>query len=137
MLIRPATDADLPAIAAIQAASPEAAQWSVSGYLAYDCAVAETADGVAAFLVCRTVAPGEREILNIAVAPEFRRRGLAGALLENECRMHPGAHFLEVRASNLSGRKLYRAMGFTESGIRQAYYENPPEPGIVMKRDSC
>lgn len=135
--IRPADPADLPAMAAIQDAAPEAAHWPVSDYLACDCSVAEIAGRVAAFLVCRTVAPGEREILNLAVSPEFRRQGMARALLESETGNCNAVHFLEVRASNTAGRNFYRCMGFTEAGVRLSYYDNPRESGIVMKRDSC
>jgi len=134
--IRPATPADLPAIAVIQDAAPDAAHWPVSDYLAYDCSVAETAGRIVGFLVCRSVAPGEREILNLAVSPEFRRRGVARALLQRETGNRNAVHFLEVRASNLTGRNFYRCMGFTEAGVRTSYYDNPPESGIVMKRDS-
>ncbi len=134
--IRPATPADLPAIAEIQDAAPEAAHWPVSDYLAYDCSVAEIAGIVAGFLVCRSVAPGEREILNLAVSPEFRRQGIARVLLESETGNRNAVHFLEVRASNMVGRNFYRCMGFTEAGLRTSYYDNPPESGIVMKRDS-
>lgn len=135
--IRAATEADLPAIAEIQRASPEAAQWAVADYLGYDCVVAEEDAVIAGFLVCRSVAEDEREILNLAVHPRFRRRGIARALLEADCNSNPADSFLEVRASNQTARAFYRVMGFTEEGLRSQYYENPPESGIVMKRRSC
>jgi ribosomal-protein-alanine N-acetyltransferase len=75
--------------------------------------------------------------LDIAVHPEFRRRGIARALMEAERNRNLCDYFLEVRASNLAARALYSLMGFTEEGVRPAYYENPPESGIVMKRRSC
>jgi L-amino acid N-acyltransferase YncA len=53
--IRPATAADLPAIAAIQAISPEAAQWDPAGYLVHDCRVARADGRVVGFLVAREV----------------------------------------------------------------------------------
>ena len=137
IVIRPAAEPDLPAIDDVQRASPEAAQWPVSDYLRYDCLVAVEETAIAGFLVSRSVAEDEREILNLAVHPRFRRRGAARALLEAECNRNPADAFLEVRASNQAARAFYNVMGFTEEGIRSRYYENPSESGIVMKRRSC
>src|SRR5256885_11226021 len=98
-VIRAATAEDLPAIAAIQAASPGAAQWEPGSYLDYDCRVADASGCVAGFLVIRQVAPDEREILNLAVDPAKRRRGIARELLAAAMGAK-GAWFLEVRGSN-------------------------------------
>lgn len=130
---RPATDGDLDAICAIQDTSPEASQWLREDYLSFDCAVAEWDGAVVGFHVGREVGPGEREILNVAVDPEYRRSGIARSLIQAELRRHPGTHFLEVRTSNEAARTLYRGLGFAEVGLRPGYYENPPEPGIVMR----
>lgn len=135
MEIRPATPLDLPAIGVIQAASPEAAQWEVVQYLAYDCLVATIEAAVAGFLVSRPLA-GEREILNVAVSPAFRRRGIAAALLDQELRRPAEAWFLEVRPSNATACELYRKAGFLQVGTRPGYYASPPEPAIVMRKFS-
>ena len=45
------------------------------------------------FVVVRTLAADEREILNLAVGPEFRRKGVARALLKGRCRIFPAAFF--------------------------------------------
>ena len=82
------------------------------------------------------IAPDEREILNLAVDPAERRRGVARKLLETELRRAKMQWFLEVRASNPSAIKLYESAGFREAGRRESYYRNPAEPGIVMKFDS-
>jgi ribosomal-protein-alanine N-acetyltransferase len=132
MKIRSATAGDLPAIAAIQAASPEAAQWAPGEYPSL---VAVIQNRVAGFLVIRQTGP-EREILNIAVAPEFRRRGVARGLLAEELASTPGPRFLEVRASNRAAIQLYESVGFRACGVRQNYYRDPPEAAIVMKFDS-
>jgi ribosomal-protein-alanine N-acetyltransferase len=95
--------------------------------------VADENGRVAGFLVSRETVPGEREILNIAVNPEFRRLGVATELIRRELSGHPGEHFLEVRESNGPARNLYQHLGFREVGVRPGYYENPPEPGIVMR----
>jgi len=134
--VRTATQADLPAIAAIQAASPEASQWDPASHLGYDCVVAEAEGAVVGFLVTRQVAPGEREILNLAVHPSHRRQGVARRLLKITLESGPGMWFLEVRASNFGAISLYKTMGFWHAGQRNGYYHDPPEPAIVMKIDS-
>jgi [ribosomal protein S18]-alanine N-acetyltransferase len=135
MTVRAATPEDLAAIAEIQALSPEASQWEPQSYLSYDCTVAiETR--VLGFLVARQTAPGEREILNLAVDPTQRRRGVARALLRAELERDKNQWFLEVRESNRSALELYQRAGFRVAGRRESYYNNPSEPGIVMKFDS-
>ena len=131
--IRPAQPADLDQITAIQAGSSEASQWQARDYLAFDCQVALLDGRIAGFVVSRPVGDREREILNVAVHPDVRRQHVATALLRAELARCPGAHFLEVRESNAAARSLYRGLGFEEVGARPAYYENPPETGIVMR----
>jgi ribosomal-protein-alanine N-acetyltransferase len=135
MKVRAAIAEDLAAIAEIQARSPEASQWDPKDYLAYDCLVA-TDSQVAGFLVSRQTAPGEREILNLAVEPSQRRRGVARALLQGELRREKTQWFLEVRESNRGAILLYQNAGFRVAGRRESYYRDPPETGIVMKFDS-
>ena len=81
MILRPAIPTDLPAIAEIQAACPEASQWNPSDYFNYNCWVAER-DRLCGFVVTRQTAPGENEVLNLAVAPDCRRGGVGRALLD-------------------------------------------------------
>ena len=136
MMVRGATADDLADIAAIQQASPEASQWEPASYLDYECSVATGGGRVAGFLVVRQIAPDEREILNLAVDPVERRRGVARKLLEAELRRAKTQWYLEVRASNSSAINLYKSTGFREAGRRESYYTNPAEPGIVMTYDS-
>jgi ribosomal-protein-alanine N-acetyltransferase len=135
--VRAAAPCDLPAILAIQTSSPEAAQWEVSQYLAYHLRVAVSPSGLAGFVVARTLVRGESEILNLAVAPEFRRQGVARALIEGWLRDFPGTVFLEVRASNKTAQKAYKCLGFQELITRPEYYDSGSESGIVMKFHSC
>ena len=135
MIVRAAVADDLAAIAAIQARSPEASQWDPASYLSYECLVAADPH-VVGFLVARQNGPGEREILNLAVEPSQRRRGVARALLQAELACEKTQWFLEVRASNGGAIMLYQKAGFGVAGRRDAYYRDPPEPGIVMKFDS-
>jgi polysaccharide biosynthesis protein PslH len=136
--IRRAEECHLPEIAAIQRTAPESSQWEAHDYLAFDCQIALWSDAasgghVAGFLVSRSVADKEREILNIAVHPDFRRLHIATQLLQAELSRWPGVHFLEVRESNAAARRLYEGLGFEAVGERPAYYDNPPETGIVMR----
>jgi ribosomal protein S18 acetylase RimI-like enzyme len=131
--IRPAQAADLATIAAIQATAIEASQWLPQDYLTFDSHVATFDGAVAGFIVSRRIADQEREILNIAVHPDFRGLRVATELLQAECARWQGSHFLEVRESNIAARRLYQRLGFEEVGTRPGYYENPPETGIVMR----
>ena len=134
---RAGTAADLEAIAAIQSASPEAAHWEPRDYFQYDLRVAVVDGHIAGFLVGRTLAAGESEILNLAVAPEHRRRGVARGLVEGWLRGANGDVFLEVRASNEAAQKFYKSLGFQVVSVRSEYYSSPVETAIVMKFHSC
>ncbi len=124
-------------MADIQAASPETASWDVAGYLAYDFRVSQCGPRVAGFLVSRTIGGEECELLNLAVAPEFRRQGIARGLLAALLAEAHRAVFLEVRESNKVARAFYKSMGFQEVTTRKGYYQSPPEAAIVMKFHSC
>lgn len=124
---------DFSQIAAIQAACPESAQWDVAGY---DLWVAICENRVQGFLAARSLGAGEWELLNLAVAPEARRKGVGRALVQVLVQ-HCEIIFLEVRASNHAARELYKSLGFQEISVRLQYYENPSESGIVMKFHSC
>ena len=139
-VLRRATEGDLGDIAAIQQASPEAAQWAVAEYLKYDSVVAEAGGRISGFLVSRTVAAGESEILNLAVQPEYRRCGVARTLMSRFLADHPGLVYLEVRESNIAALTFYKSIGFKEFATRRGYYESPhgsSETAIVMRLHPC
>jgi len=98
--------------------------------------VAETGRGIAGYLIGREVA-GTGEVLNLAVAPEVRRRGIAGALLEAGLvafrRRKVDEVFLEVRESNRPAQALYLSRGFRAVGQRASYYRNPKEDALVLR----
>jgi [ribosomal protein S18]-alanine N-acetyltransferase len=82
----------------------------------------------------------ELHINNLAVRPEFRRRGVGTALLTYALR--EAARFgvrratLEVRRSNDAARLLYERFGFSVAGIRRGYYSKPIEDALVLWRES-
>ncbi len=128
---------DLVEVAAVQRRSPEAAQWNPADYLEHEFWVATVANRVAGFLVLRRLASDECEILNLAVAGEYRRKGLARGLLGAALADFYGDIFLEVRESNEAAQKFYKYLGFQQVSVRTLYYENPSESAIVMKFHSC
>jgi ribosomal-protein-alanine N-acetyltransferase len=79
----------------------------------------------------------EVHLLEIAVAPGWRRRGVGDRLLAALCARadHGGARLvtLEVRAGNAAARALYARHGFVEVATRRAYYDDG-EDGVVMLR---
>ena len=135
---RRAKPADLPALLEIESQSFAEPHWIGDDFLRYKCVVAEVNDSVVGFLVVRETFAGddreraEREILNVAVAPPFRHRGIASSLLRNE--IGSGAvYFLEVRESNRAAQALYTKLGFIEIARRAKYYRKPAETAIVMQ----
>ncbi len=78
-------------------------------------------------------------IMNVAVAPEFRRRGVAGALLERLFAVTADeaqrGYTLEVRVSNVDAIRLYERLGFTTRGVRRGYYTDNREDALIMWRD--
>lgn len=81
----------------------------------------------------------EAEIANLAVAPEARRRGMGGLLLDRVAADAADAGvrslYLEVRESNSAARALYESRSFLPVGRRRGYYQRPPEDALLLKRD--
>lgn len=90
---------------------------------------------------CCACAGDEAEIYNICVAEEFRRKGLAGRIMDEmeSFSLERGASdvYLEVRESNESAILLYLSRGFVKLGSRKNYYSNPKENAILMKKEIC
>jgi [ribosomal protein S18]-alanine N-acetyltransferase len=95
------------------------------------------ADGpVVGYVLARWVADSA-EILNLAVAPEARRLGLARQMLDDvlAALASRGVRevYLEVRQSNAPARRLYETRGFRVAGMRRAYYRHPIEDALVLR----
>lgn len=81
----------------------------------------------------------EAEIANLAVAPEGRRHGIGGLLLDRATVDAACAGvrslYLEVRESNVAARALYESRSFRQVGRRRGYYRNPTEDALLLKRE--
>ena len=84
------------------------------------------------------VAADEGYITNVAVFPPYRRRGVAGKLLDVFLRFARANHLafltLEVRPSNAAAIALYTRFGFREAGRRRNYYDLPREDALILTR---
>ena len=80
----------------------------------------------------------EADITNVAVRPQYRRRGIAARLvsmmLEQMAEKGVVSVLLEVRESNLPAKNCYAQAGFTVVGRRKNYYELPKEDALLMGR---
>ena len=78
-------------------------------------------------------------VMNVAVAPEYRRRGIAAALLGRLFELTAGderrGFTLEVRVSNEGAIRLYERLGFRSRGIRRGYYTDNREDALIMWKD--
>ena len=100
--------------------------------------VALEEDAVAGYIGSQTVME-ETDMMNVAVHPDYRRRGIAEALVNGlvEALKEQGSHCLtlEVRASNEPARNLYEKLGFTQIGRRPNYYRNPREDALILRKE--
>jgi [ribosomal protein S18]-alanine N-acetyltransferase len=78
-------------------------------------------------------------VMNVAVAPEWQRRGVASALLEQLFGLTNDddrrGYTLEVRVSNTGAIALYKRLGFEPRGVRRGYYTDNREDALIMWRD--
>jgi ribosomal-protein-alanine acetyltransferase len=75
-------------------------------------------------------------VLNVAVHPRYRRRGIGAVLMAEALReareRAAEAVTLEVRRSNLGARRLYASLAFEEVGVRRNYYGRG-EDALIMR----
>lgn len=139
--LRPMRRSDLTEVTAIeQEAYPFPWSRGIFGdclRVGYCCRVVE-ADGEIAGYGILSVAAGEAHLLNLCIAPPWRRAGLAGVLVEAlilEARVRRAQRlFLEVRPSNRAAIGLYEKFGFRVIGRRPHYYPayQGREDAVVM-----
>ncbi|MBQ3598692.1 MAG: GNAT family N-acetyltransferase [Clostridia bacterium] len=123
--ILPLTKDKIPAAAVLEKECLDTA-WSenaISEFLSSDTAVylyCET-EGVLSGILSATLLFGEAEIENIAVSPDFRRRGI-GKDLVNALKEKCEKIFLLVKEDNYGAIAFYASMGFVKTGVRRRYY---------------
>jgi [ribosomal protein S18]-alanine N-acetyltransferase len=140
--LEPMTLEDLDDVLAIERASFQT-PWS-RGAFRYEltqnrvarCSVVRCGRRLAGYL-CLWEIGHEIHITNLAVHPDFRRRGMArallGAVLEDARRRGVGLAFLEVRPTNAEALGLYESFGFRVIGRRKGYYFDTGEDALVME----
>lgn len=140
-VVRRATPADLAAVAVIERCS-FGDPWSLAALLAElesDALrlslVAEREGQVCGYLMAWLVAD-QLHVLNIATAPQARRRGVGTALLLEAARLAREQGLvdvtLEVRRGNAQARSFYHGHGLREVGVRVRYYPDNGEDAIIM-----
>ena len=81
----------------------------------------------------------EMHVMIVAVAPAWRRRGIAQRMLleamEQARQADCARAILEVRASNVGAQQLYYRLGFAPVGVRPKYYQRPSEDALILWRD--
>jgi ribosomal-protein-alanine N-acetyltransferase len=140
-LLRPMCLIDLDRILELEHAafsdpwSRDSFRWEIENNKYALCYVAVINDLVVGYAVCWLLAD-EFHIANLAVAAEYRRRGigawLLGNLLDQARRQQAVVAHLEVRRSNLEAIRLYRRFGFRVVGVRPNYYPTTGEDALLM-----
>jgi len=139
--IRRLSYADLPQVIAIERRSFPT-PWSLAMFVlelskpSGICLAVTRADELIAYLVCSRY---DRvwHIMNVAVDPAQRRRGLATTLLHellDRVDDEQAQYTLEVRQSNDGAIALYRRFGFRAAGLRRRYYQDNGEDALIMWR---
>ncbi|KAB2321205.1 ribosomal-protein-alanine N-acetyltransferase [Betaproteobacteria bacterium SCN1] len=138
------TETDLPRIHRIELASYDH-PWSLGNFAdslhaGYSMWVREAGGEVIGYYVMMAAA-GEAHLLNLTIAPLWRRHGLGRDLLDH-CVARARDHradclFLEVRMSNVAAIGLYRGSGFADLAVRRDYYpaRGRREDALIMKKD--
>jgi ribosomal-protein-alanine N-acetyltransferase len=143
MEIRQMTEADVPAVVAVERSSYQF-PWSEGIFrdcvrVGYTCRVATIGDIVVGHGIM-SVGAGEAHILNLCVGEAFRCRGIGRRmldyLLDRAAAAGADEAFLEVRPSNTSAIRLYQSMGFVHVGVRRGYYQavGGREDAAVLKK---
>jgi [ribosomal protein S18]-alanine N-acetyltransferase len=140
--VRRLTYSDLPSVLSIERRSFPT-PWSLAMFVlelskpSGICLAAATEEGLTGYLVCSRYAD-VWHLMNVAVAPETRRQGIATMLMEqlfgqagDDARVT-----LEVRTSNEEAIAMYRRFGFRPAGHRRRYYHDNGEDALIMWLDS-
>jgi [ribosomal protein S18]-alanine N-acetyltransferase len=138
--IRRLTYADLPQVVAIERRA-FTTPWSLAMFVlelskpSGVCLAATIEDEIIGYLVCSRY-DTVWHVMNVAVDPDRRRRGIATALMQALIeRVGDDAPLtLEVRRSNTGALALYERFGFRSAGMRRRYYADNGEDAVIMWR---
>jgi ribosomal-protein-alanine N-acetyltransferase len=136
--IRPLSYGDLPSVISIERRSFPT-PWSLAMFVLElskpdgICLAVEGEEGLIGYLVCARY-DEVLHLMNVAIAPEHRRRGIARALIARLFEeAGPNARFtLEVRVSNRAAIAMYENFGFRSAGRRRRYYHDNGEDALIM-----
>jgi [ribosomal protein S18]-alanine N-acetyltransferase len=141
LAVRRLTYSDLPAVLSIERRSFPT-PWSLAMFVlelskpSGICLAASADDELHGYLVCSRYDQAWH-LMNVAVAPERRRSGVAsrliGRLIEEAGRELPFT--LEVRVSNQAAIAMYEGLGFRSAGVRPRYYQDNGEDALIMWLD--
>ncbi len=140
ILIRRMEEEDVPSVAAIEKTS-FSLPWSETSFLNEihkQRAISKVAvlDDTVVGYICAESVMDEGHILNLGIHPQYRKKGIATALVENileDLKLRACSFlYLEVRASNFAAKRLYKSFGFTIVGTRKNYYVAPNEDAVIM-----
>ena len=138
--IRPLGYSDLPQVISIERrAFPT--PWSLAMFVlelskpSGVCLAAIEERRIVGYLICSRYAD-VFHLMNIAVDPPARRRGMATSLLEEMIARagQDASYTLEVRPSNIHAIALYERFGFRSAGTRRRYYQDTGEDALIMWR---
>jgi [ribosomal protein S18]-alanine N-acetyltransferase len=143
MIFRPMLEADLEKVVEIEKASMPS-PWSKELFeaelkrkLARYFVVEE--EGEVAGYMGYWEAPEEAHLINLAIGPKFRQKGMGTAMvdycLQFAARMGARLATLEVRDGNEAAKRLYEKCGFRVVAIRKKYYSDNLEDAVVMLRE--
>ena len=143
MIIREMKPEDVPAIAELEKQC-FSAPWSENMIISslenrLSCWLVAEIEGAIAGYVGSEIVLDSADMMNIAVAPEFRRQGVGAALVNGlVSRLQSKSVsflLLEVRVSNKPAIAMYEKLGFLQVGFRPRYYCNPREDAFVMRKE--
>ena len=143
MIIRKMTLQDAPAIADLEKLcfsdpwSEKSIASEVNNPLSY-WLVAEENGEIAGYVGSQSVLDAA-DMMNLAVNPDYRRKGIGKALIDaltqHLMENNVIALLLEVRVSNLPAIALYEKLGFVQVGRRPKYYHNPREDALILRKE--
>lgn len=140
MLIRDMLQEDIPQVAQIEKAS-FSQPWSEKSFqdsIAREDTIflVSEKNGIITGYIGMYVSFEEADVTNVAVAPEYRKKGygeaLVSAIIERARQKQIENIFLEVRISNFSAISLYEKLKFEHMGVRKNFYQYPQEDAVLM-----